>query len=209
MNMKFFYTVFSVLLLLYCTNPFSVRDVEKPGFGSDWVRYAPATSPDSVIYNFQLAIANKNVEEYMRTFVEPMKADAHSFRFIPVPYYINDFPAAWTLDDERNFFTQLVQSDKKDYPKIRLDFLNTVVLTAISPVSVDDSVESNSVQYALQVNYGDSLAVYEGIARFKLYHSKSAPPETWHIYYWQDNAVEQNYDKTWTYLKRFIYNPSN
>jgi len=208
--MKLTYSfLISTLILIYCTNPFSVRNVEEPGFGSDWVRYAPATSPDSVLYNFRLAIANKNVEEYMRTFVDPLKADAHFFRFVPVPYYINDFPSAWTLDDERNFFTQLVQSDKKDYPKLRLDFLTPVVLTAISPVSVDDSVESNSVRYALQVDFGDSLAVYEGIARFKLYHSKSAPPETWHIYYWQDNAIEQYYNKTWTYLKRFIYNPSN
>ncbi|HID37997.1 MAG TPA: hypothetical protein EYP36_00585 [Calditrichaeota bacterium] len=202
-------TAFSTLMMLYCTNPFSVRNVEEPGFGSDWVRYAPATEPDSVLYNFQLAIADKNVEEYMRTLVDPLKADAHSFRFIPVPYYINDFPAVWTLDDERNFFTQLVQSDKKDYPKLRLDFLNPIVLTAITLNSRRDSVESNSVQYALQVDYGDSLAVYEGIVLFKLYQSKSAPPETWHIYYWQDNAIKQNYDKTWTYLKRFISNPSN
>ncbi|HGY55297.1 MAG TPA: hypothetical protein ENK44_06340 [Caldithrix abyssi] len=198
----------SILTFTYCTNPFSVRDVEEPGFGSDWVRYAPATSPDSVMYNFRLAIANKNVEEYMRTFVDPLKADAHQYRFVPDPYYTNDFPTAWTLDDERNFFSQLVQSDKQDYPKLRLDFLTPLVLTGITPISVDDSVESNNLEYTLQVDYGDSSEVYTGIARFKLYHSKSAPPETWHIYYWQDNAVEQNHDKTWTYLKRFIFNPS-
>ncbi len=197
----------SILTLTYCTNPFSLRDVEEPGFGSDWVRYAPATYADSVLYNFKLAIANKNISEYMRTLVDPAKADAPSFSFVPDPYFVNDFPAKWTLDDERNFFAQLVQSEKEEYPKLSLNFSEPIATRPITPISVDDSVEFNSA-YALWVDYGDSSEVYEGVARFKLYHSKSAPPETWHIYYWQDNAVEQNHDKTWTYLKRFIFNPS-
>lgn len=190
-----------IILLVYCTNPFSTREPEQPIVSN--VKYDPAISSDIVLINFKQAIENKDIEEYMRTVIDPVKDPIHSFRFIPEPHFQNDFANAWTVDDERDYFTQLTRSENNDYPKLAFSFLDSVILTPITPISIDDSVESNNLNYEFRVDYGDSTEVYKGIARFKLFHSK-LPPEHWYIYFWRDNAIEREFNATWTFLKRYI-----
>lgn len=185
--------------IIHCTNPFSVREAKPPNSQSGSEFYSDATGPDTVFVNLQKSIKNKNVPEYMDVFVNPDLTEPHAFYFEPERYFQNDFIQPWTLEDEQNYFNQLKNSGTADYPELRLDFKNKPELSAIISGSDNDSLQSNSIEYALYIDYGDSTLVYSGVSEFKLF--KSQNNQLWYIYYWRDNAVNQNYNSTWTFLK--------
>ena len=191
------------LLSTFCTNPFSTRDPEEPDESSTSTVFNPAIDPEIVLINFSRAMEQKNIEEYMKCFINPDMDAPHTFVYEPEQYFKNDIVDTWTLDPEPNYFNQLTKSTQKDYPFINLSFKDSLSLTPIITTSIDDSVESNSIEYELEVITSDSSSTYRGITRFKLFHSTS-PPEHWHIYYWQDNAIDENYKSSWTYLKLYI-----
>ena len=203
------FILFVFLLTLQCTNPFTTRSdqVQKPDNqnGSN-TSYDPAINPDLVFTNLRKSINQKKIEEYMRCLIPEQNQNEHQYIFDADPYFKDEFSTRpWTLSDERNYFTQLILSGKNDYPLLSFEFADSnLSLRPITPTSVNDSLESNSVPYKLRVTYTpDSSVVYQGQCRFKIF-KLTAPPETWHIYYWQDLAVNQMYDKTWTFLKLYF-----
>ncbi len=200
-----------VLWLSACTNPFTTREnqVEKPvqGTPGNGTVYDPAVNADIVFVNLKKAIREKNIDEYMKCFVpEAQSGQTHLFEFVPEQHFINEFnKQPWTLNDERNYFIQLSQSQKNTYPKLDLS-LNAgqpITLNPITPTSVNDSLETGSVKYQLTILYSaDSVKIYSGVLQFRLFKSVT-PPEIWYIYYWQDNAINKEYNKSWTALKLF------
>ncbi len=200
--------IFSGILFIWsCTNPFSSRadkvekpEIQTPGSGYD---FTPAINPDIVFLNFEKSIAEKNIEEYMRCFVPQTQTTPPGFYFEADPYYGSEFEnRPWTLFDERNYFTQLTVSGKGVYPILTFSVVDTSISwRPITPTSVNDSVETNNFRYQLLIRSSlDSTAVFQGYARFKLFKSKT-PPETWHIYFWQDLAFQNQHKKSWTFLK--------
>jgi len=77
--------------------------------------------------------------------------------------------------------------------------MNNLELRPLVSGSDNDSLQTNSLQYQLKVDFGDSLITYGGVADFKLF--KSQNNQLWYIYYWRDNAINKEYLATWTYLK--------
>ncbi len=200
-----------LLFLFTCTNPFTTREgqVEKPGSNVPGPAgtYDPAVTPELVFVNLKKSLQEKNVAEYMRCFIPPnLEGQPHQFRFIPEQHFSNEFSRQpWTLTDEQNYFIQISQSQKGNYPKMDLILANgqEIPLTPITPTSVDDSLETGSLKYSLKIAFSqDSSKTYQGLLQFHLFKSKT-PPEVWYIYYWQDNAIDKNYDATWTNLKLY------
>jgi len=193
----------TILLIFFflasCTNPFSVRDPEKPDPKSTTVIYDPAFGPDTVLVNFEKAIENKNLIEYMNVFVSANLNEPHSFIFEPEPYFQNDFIEPWTREDEQTYFDQLTKTKSGDFPKLSLIFKNKPLFTPIIAGSDEDSLQTNSIEYSLQADFGDSSFTYSGVNEFKLF--KSQNDQLWYIYYWRDNAINQSYNTSWTYLK--------
>lgn len=196
-----------VLVILACTNPFSTRSdqVETPDVPANQgsSSFDPAIDPEVVFVNLKKALSQKNVDEYMRCFIGTDPEAPHRFHFEPEIYYRSEFDNLnWTLLEERDYFTKITKSKNSQYPKLTLTFVSdTLSLRPITPTSINDSLETNSLIYNLETVFSaDSVAVYKGNTRFKLYRSQK-PPETWHIYYWQDNALNRAYEKSWTYLK--------
>ncbi len=196
-------------LLAACTNPFTTRsdEVEPPDTQANGsYSYDPAINPDLVFVNFRKSINQKKIEEYMRCLIPDQNQAQHKFTFDADPYFKDEFSTRpWTLDDERNYFTQLILTDKNDYPYLSFEFADSnLSLRPITPTSVNDSLETNSVSYRLIITYSpDSVVMYQGQSRFKIF-KLTTPPETWHIYYWQDVAVDKNYDRCWTFLKLYF-----
>ncbi|WP_456407622.1 hypothetical protein [Caldithrix abyssi] len=198
-------------ILLTCTNPFTTREgqVEAPENFSPGQNgtYDPAVNPELVFVNLKKALQDKNIAEYMKCFIpQTLEGQPHSFLFIPEQHFVNEFARQpWTLNDEQNYFTQLVQSQLSGYPKLDLILAegNEIPLNPITPTSVNDSLESGSVKYNLRISFSpDSSKTYSGLLQFRLFKSRT-PPEVWYIYFWQDNALNQNYDGTWTALKLY------
>ncbi len=206
-----FLIVTIAIVLGACTNPFTTREnqVEKPetilpGQGST---YDPAVTPELVFVNLSKSIQEKNLTEYMKCFIPlTQEGETHTFRFIPEQHFLNEFARQpWTLNDEQNYFSQLVQSPISGYPKMELILAdgNEIPLNPITPTAINDSLETGSIKYSLKINFSpDSSKTYSGLVQFRLFKSKT-PPEVWYLYFWQDYALNKNYDGTWTALKLY------
>ena len=196
--MRFGYFIISLILIAitYCTNPFSTRNPEKPDSGNQV--YENATEPKIVLDNLIMAIKEKNVNEYKKIFAS--ETVGHSFTFEPEPSLIENFVGKWTIQDEESYFTNLVSSSSGNYPILNLSFnVSEYSFTPVVSGSESDSVRTNNMQYILTVNPGDSTTIYKGNTEFKLFRSKI--DQFWYIYHWKDNAIDQNYNETWTNLK--------
>ena len=80
-----------------------------------------------------------------------------------------------------------------------------LVILPIDITAPDDSMFTDFVDYKMTVNFNqEESTVYEGSARFKLYHNHQS--QKWHIYYWQDRALDEKYDLCMTALKLFYNN---
>ncbi|MEJ2542777.1 MAG: hypothetical protein P8Y99_01790 [Calditrichaceae bacterium] len=185
-----------IIVIYWCTNPFSTRDPEKPESGNNI--YDNATIPKIVMDNLIKAIKEKNVNEYKKVFAT--ETVGHSFTFEPEPSLIENFISNWTIQEEESYFNNLVNSANANFPILNLSF-NVVEYSvpAVVPGSESDSVTTNSMQYVLTVNPGDSTTIYKGNTEFRLFRSKI--DQFWYIYYWKDNAIDKDYNATWTNLK--------
>ena len=197
MNIRLLIAYVLILMLNACTNPFSVRDPEKPESTSEV--YSNTDQPEIVFENLIKAVNNKNVTQYVDVFVGNSTEEPHQFKFEPERYFQNDFIGSWTISDEQSYFNQLKNSASVDYPRLNLSFNDDITFTAIIAGSDQDSVQTNSLEYYFQVNTGDTLMNLTGVTEFKLFKSKT--DQFWYIYYWRDNAIDENYRSTWTYLK--------
>lgn len=190
------FLIIFIITLSWCTNPFSTRDPEKPDSGSNI--YDNATIPKTVMENLIMAIKEKNVNEYKKVFSS--EAVGHSFTFEPEPSLIENFVSNWTIQEEESYFNNLVNSSSANFPILNLSFIVVEYsFPAVVPGSESDSVTTNSMQYVFTVNPGDSTTIYKGNTEFRLFRSKI--DQFWYIYYWKDNAIDEDYNATWTNLK--------
>ena len=189
-----------LLILISCTNPFSTRTPAPPDMTPGQPDYDTNNEAEFVISNFILSYEDKNLSHNMDLF---SKSEGMGYRFNPDPQLINQYSGPWTITDESEYFNKLISSERKDYPIIQLLFSAPVIFTGIQPSPVD-SVVTNVLPYLLQIDYGDSVATYNGNCFFKLFKDPD-PPNYWSIYYWQDNAQDGAYNKSWSYLKLFVH----
>jgi len=196
-----FQTILIILIitaLACCTNPFSTREPEKPDSGNQI--YENTTEPKIVLDNMINAIKEKNVNEYKKLFIS--EDDIHSFTFEPEPSFIEFFLSKWTIQDEEAYFSNLVSQSTGNYPILNLTFdisQDEYPFREIISGTQGDSVQTESMSYIFNVNDGDSIAKYSGNVKFKLFRSEA--DQFWYIYYWRDNAIDENYNQTWTNLK--------
>ena len=100
--------VLSLAVLLSACDILSTRDPEPPSTGGS--SFIPATSPELVTSNLRGAIAEKNVENYMRCLVDTLSSQ-RSFQFVPTGSALGRYPSAfaqWTLQSERTWLSSLL-----------------------------------------------------------------------------------------------------
>ena len=142
----------------------------------------------------------------MRCLIPLQQQNLHGFFFDAEPHFKNEFDTRpWLLTDEREYLTQLINAGKNDFPVISFSMADSSLsFRPITPSSVNDSVETNTVEYQMLIKFdADSTRLFQGLCRFKLFRLPT-PPETWHIYYWQDLSIDNNYNQSWTFLKIFF-----
>lgn len=186
-----------------CTNPFTTRAnlVEKPKLSD--VEFLSPTTPENVMDNFALAIQKKDVVKYIESF----SAESPVFQFEPDPHYFEDFQALnWRTENERDFFDQLTKSVVSMF--FNFDETDELVFLPINVTAPDDSVFSDFTSYRMTVNFNqEESQIYQGSARFKLLHNHQT--QRWHIYYWQDRALDEQYDLSMSALKLFYNNKTH
>lgn len=186
--------IFLIFLFLFvcCQNPFSMREPESPKDPrSNWV---PAYQPEQVIQNFQNAIAERNIENYIHCFIDSTSSN-RVFRFYPDQNVAVDHPdlfGSWDLQKEMNVMQQafsLIPSDSIS----KLLFIEKIreVITSDSVVLVH--------QYQLELNHAEITLpqVYQGQSEFWLTSDLGGE---WAIYHWIDYDVLPDLP-SWSNLK--------
>jgi hypothetical protein len=189
-NRSFLLTI--VFFLLACENPFVTRTPESPeGTSSRWV---PPFSAEIVIANLRNAIADRNLENYVRCFTDSSRA-RRRFGFDPEITVANNNPGAfvnWSLAQERDYFSQLRAALPSDsLCSLRLDSLQTSLF--------GDSAQFFYIYDLTARHRRQSAGVpgrVQGELRFSL--SKDSFGE-WSIQHWVDFATGPA--QTWSALK--------
>lgn len=197
---KIFPSLFIVTLIfstVYCTNPFTTRanKVEDPEISGNVYTY---DSAENIINNFQTVLNDlDNASEYINCFAP--ENSGKTFTFIEEPFFYEEFNiTGWTINEEQAFYQNL----KQEIESLNFYFADDYSsFEPITGVDISDSLQTQFVTYQMTVNYNnlDSSKVFTGKLRFKLF--KESSTQNWYIYYWQDQAIGDNYDACFTALK--------
>lgn len=171
---------------------FQTRTPEAPTQPSD--AYVPPTDPDALIQNLESAIAERNSVNYQRCFPDPSHAK-QPYVFIPsanaAATYAGVF-AHWTVDDERQYFQNLV-ARTAGKPTA---FSNLVLAHKSVILSGDSTVVSYDYTFTFEHNDPSFPTVATGTMQVVLGPDNT---NTWVIYRWTDYKTTG--DVTWSHFK--------
>jgi hypothetical protein len=147
-----------------------------------------------VFINLQIAVREKNVENYIRCFVDTTRS-RQRFTFVADQRAAANHPGVfqlWELQDERRYLTRLFQALPADSAR-GLRF-------------IEENRNEGATQASFRLNYEISVrhtrggegipAIYRGLSNFMLEKNQTGD---WAIYRWEDftNGV----DPSWSELK--------
>lgn len=190
---KISFAFFLVVLVLACENPFTTRKPEAPDAQNPSSFKSP-TSPEIVFDNLRSAIRELNVENYIRSFVDPTRSE-QPFTFVPDQGVAATNPGTfdnWSLEDERSYLVKAL----KDTPK---DSTHILVFTQESQ-NVASETATFTQNYALIIKHlraAENIPTeFRGQSKFWLQRDDTGD---WAIYRWEDytNGV----DPSWSELK--------
>jgi len=185
-----------LILLLFSAfscDIFETRDAELPDQSRS--NYQPATSPEILILNLINSFADKDVVNYQNTFVTGLSNK--EFTFVPSSTALSRFQnlwSIWNIDAEIQYFNNMKTSVPDEFP--------VSLSLSLSPDSFSifgDSLKYNS-EYLINVpqRNGESL-VYQGSLELSMVNASTV----WRVYFWKDNAIEDN--PSWSDLKGSVY----
>lgn len=179
------------ILAAGCKTPFSTREPEKPVTSqSTWVQ---PTSPSLVMINLRTAVAERNIQNYLRCLADTSLVRA-SFIYQPEPAVGAANPglfARWGKESERNYLNQLLAY-------LPADSVSSLSLNLIRENTYQDSVVLVE-EYILTVGHrhqGEAPKRMQGQAEFRLVRSSE---ELWYIRRWADYATASY--PTWSALR--------
>jgi hypothetical protein len=179
-----------------CENPFTTREPEPPEQNSS--NFIPPTTPEIVFANLKIAIQERNVENYIRSFVDTSRS-SKSFTLIPDQGVAATNPGIfqnWRLEDERRYITQLLQVTPSDSIR-NLRFIEESRSETASTASFTQSYEL-ILRHTRQTS--NIPTEFRGQSRFMLEKDQSGD---WAIYRWEDFATNDA-DPSWSELKAFF-----
>ena len=192
---KFFLLV--LLIIISCTNPFSVRDAELPDISDNSDIFENPTLSETVLSNLRYAMTQENVSNYERCFVDANNSSNYKFRFIHDQRIVSERFEGWTLNDERQYLSTIINADT--LKSINLTYSNLLSHQQIS--THPDSVWTG-FEYYISINFDDSFFDYKGQSIVKLVKDVNG---TWSIYYWEDLPATDNDENSWSRLKLKYY----
>jgi hypothetical protein len=164
---------------------FTTRDPELPESTSS--SYKPPVTPELVLDNLISAIQERNVDNYMRNFVDTALT-IQRYSFYPSVGYEIRFQQ-WGLENERRYFQNL-RSQVSGVPSLTLSNLT------------EQNRAASTTEYAADyfLIYPHKISTIATQVRGYLHFYLCMDSQLqWGIYRWDD--VRTNSDSTWSYLK--------
>ncbi len=172
---------------------FETRDAESPDQSRS--NYLPATSPEILIQNLINSFADKDVVNYQNTFVTGLSNRV--FTFVPSSTALSRFQnlwPTWNIDDEVQYFNNAKTSVPDELP-ISLSLSKSPDSFSI----FGDSLKYNSEYFISVPQRNSEPLIFQG----NLELSMEIVSTVWLVYFWKDNAVEDN--PSWSDLKGSTY----
>ncbi len=174
---------------------FETRSVEPPTVIRS--TFIQPTSPDIVLTNLNYAVAEKNLDNYMRCLVDT-NFSLRKYRFFPDAFSQSSFPVFnnWNLNNERSYFSNLISftepgSSSNLFPD------NIIISTSIDSAILD-------MNYILIFNHNRQNVAKETKGKLRFVMSADSRG-LWSIHSWYDFVVNNN-DTTWSVLKANFVN---
>jgi len=186
--------IFFCCALFACTNPFVTREPEKPDVNV--VTFENPFTPEIVFENFKTAIESRNVENYIRNFIDT-SLSVRIYEFVPDQNVALSNPGSfvgWGLSSERAYLSALIQATPQD-SAITLSLLVDKDGTEVNATSATFSYDySLIVKHIKRTKVGSQI---KGRAIFMLEPSEDGE---WAIYRWEDFRIEGEHE-SWSDLK--------
>jgi hypothetical protein len=189
-------TNWKILLLIFLVtitacDLFQVRYPEDPSETKS--SYRVPVEPKDVIQNLINAFNDKNPNDYKKNFSTGLPLVDRDFYFAPSGNVSSIFPTDWYVDEEFQYFNNLITRSEEDVP-ITLSFTDEVY-----DIRADSAIYS--AKYFLSVPVLNSEPkVYEGSLKFTMTTDINA---AWIVYFWEDVAEQGS--KSWSELKIEFY----
>lgn len=174
---------------------FETRSVEPPTVIRS--TFIQPTSPDIVLTNLNYAVAEKNLDNYMRCLVDT-NFSLRRYRFFPDAFSQSSFPVFnnWNLNNERAYFSNLISftepgSSSNLFPD------NIIISTSIDSAILD-------MNYILVFNHNRQNVAKETKGKLRFVMGADSRG-LWSIHSWYDFVVNNN-DTTWSVLKANFVN---
>lgn len=165
---------------------FQTRSVEPPATGnSDWIS---PTDYEILLRNFQTAIANQNVQNYLRCF------NRDSLRFFPAASLLQENQSIWrnwAIQDEQAYLENLFSS-------LEVQSGNNLVLEEIDLRDLSADSLRYVGNYTIRMNHNDSTLTDLFKGQIQLVIKPNTFSE-WEIHKWED--IELFPDSSWSLLK--------
>jgi hypothetical protein len=189
-------TFWKILLLIFigalsACDLFQVRDPENPSETKS--SYRVPVEPTDVIQNLINAFKDKNPNDYKKNFSTGMPLVNQDFLYVPSGNVLSVFPADWYVDEEFQYFNNLITRTPQDIP-ITLSFTDEVY-----DVRADSAIYSAKYFISVPILNSDPK-VFEGSLKFTMTTDINA---AWVIYFWEDIAKQNS--KSWSDLKLEFY----
>ncbi|HMQ70112.1 MAG TPA: hypothetical protein PKA90_13930 [Ignavibacteria bacterium] len=187
--------LFVILLFLHGCGLFDSREVEPPSESRS--TFIQPTSPDLVLTNLIFSISEKNLDNYMRCFVDSNFSNKR-FRYFPDALSQASYPVfqSWNLSSERVYYSNLISAtDPNAASNLFAD--NYTINTAI-----DSAIMDMDYIFVFGHNRQNVAVEAKGKLRFVMATDTRG---LWSIYDWYD-FTDKNNDTTWSVVKANFIN---
>jgi len=184
--------LFAVLLLFIVgCDIFEVRDPENPTDTRSG--YRVPFEPNVVIENLITAFQERNANDYKKNFAEGPPIVDRVFYFVPSGNVVSSFPSEWFINDEFQYFNNLISRTQQDVP-MNLSFNGDQF-----DRQGDSAIFSAGYSISVPVQNANPQ-IYEGSLKFTMIIDNNS---TWVIYLWEDIALPEK--NSWSELKVEFY----
>lgn len=181
----------AILLGAVSCDLFEVRDPENPNEPKS--HYTVPVQPKDVIQNLINSFSDRNSNDYKKNFSTGLPLVNRDFFFVPSGNGLINFPENWTINEEFQYFNNLITRSPQNIP-ITLLFSDEEY-----DIRTDSSIYSAKYFLTVPVVNAESK-IFKGSLKFTM---KTDINAAWVIYFWEDIAEQDS--RSWSELKNEFY----
>lgn len=187
--------IFVIFLLSHGCGLFDSRSVEPPSESRS--NFEQPTTPNIVLNNLNFSIVEKNLDNYLRCFVDT-NFSPRRFRYYPDAVSQASYPVfiGWNMNNEKSYYSNLISFTNPDAPS------NLFRSNIINNSFIDSAIVDFDYIFIFNHNRQSVAVEAKGKLRFIMGTDSRG---LWSIHSWYD-FLDSNNDTTWSVIKANFVN---